>query len=96
MIYTVHHNTAQKRFEISSEGEESYIAYELFEGGIAFTSERIPEQLQGQGIGSYLAKFVLDYAQANHLKVKPQCAFVKWYVDNHQEYQGDSLYHNNG
>lgn len=93
MDYQVHHNTDLRRFEIASDAALSYIAYELFEGGIAFISERIPQQLQGRGIGSYLAEFVLNYAQSHHLKVKPQCAFVRWYVDQHPQYWQNSLFH---
>lgn len=93
MEYKVTNNLELKRFEILSEGAVSFIAYQMFEGSISFTSEKVPEALEGKGIGSYLAKFVLDYAQENNLKVKPQCAFVRWYVDNHPEYQKNSLLH---
>lgn len=93
MHYKVTNNLELSRFEILFEGSISYVTYELFKGGISFTSEQVPESLEGKGIGSYLAKFVLDYAREHNLKVKPQCAFVRWYVDTHPEYQKKSLLH---
>lgn len=92
--YKVTNNLELKRFEISVEGVTCFIAYELFERGIAFISEQVPQEVQGKGIGSQLAKFVLDYALEQKLIINPQCSFVKWYVDTHPEYQKNSVLHN--
>lgn len=92
--YKVTNNIELQRFEISTDGKTSYIAYQLFDGGISFISEKVPEAVQGQGIGSQLAKYVLDYALQQKLLINPQCAFVKWYVDMHPEYQKNSVLHN--
>jgi predicted GNAT family acetyltransferase len=42
--------------------------------------------LEGRGIGSALARGVLDTARALGLKVVPICPFVKAFMDRHPEY----------
>jgi predicted GNAT family acetyltransferase len=44
-------------------------------------------------VGSFLVKYVLDYARSNGLKVAPTCRFVRGYIDKHPEYQSISLAH---
>ncbi|MFN3380760.1 MAG: GNAT family N-acetyltransferase, partial [Runella zeae] len=52
-------------------------------------------EFEGQGIGSILAKHVLDYAQTHHLKVRPLCPFIKAYIQRHPEYE-PLVYHKEG
>ena len=44
-------------------------------------------------IGGTLVRHILDYAAAQGLKVRPDCPFVKAYIDKHPEYQANSLAH---
>ncbi|MCY1382812.1 GCN5-related N-acetyl-transferase [compost metagenome] len=53
----------------------------------------VPPELEGKGIASTLAKYVLEYAKDNTLKVKPYCPFINAYIDRHPEYQENSLFH---
>ena len=53
---------------------------------IIFTHTLVPVSLKGQGIASYLAKYVLDYARENNLNVIPQCPFIRSYIERHPEY----------
>ena len=94
MSYTVIQNESTEQFEINLEGKTAFVQYELFDGGIDFLHTEVPKELEGKGIASALAKHVLDYAAANHLKVKPDCPFIRSYIDKHPEYQANSLYHN--
>ena len=54
----------------------------------------MPAELGGQGIASYLVKYILDDAAAKNLRVKPTCSYVKSYIDKHPEYQDNSVFHN--
>ncbi len=94
MNYTVIHNREDQRFEIHLDDKIAFEQYELFEGGIAYTHTEVPEEFAGKGIGAFIAKYVLDYAKENHLKVKPYCPYIKAYIDKHPEYQSNSLFHN--
>ena len=53
----------------------------------------VPKELGGQGVGGTLVKHILDYAAAQGLKVRPDCPFVKAYIDKHPDYQANSLAH---
>lgn len=70
-----------------------YFTTHAGEAGIAYLHTEVLESLAGLGIASYLIKYILDYAEQNHLKVKPICPFVKAYIDKHPEYQANSVYH---
>ena len=80
-------NEAARRFELAVDGHLAYEAFERFPGGIAYVHTDVPPALEGRGIGSRLVKHVLDYAKAEGLKVRPDCSFVKAYIDRHPDYQ---------
>ncbi|MBY4595268.1 GNAT family N-acetyltransferase [Ottowia caeni] len=84
---------AAHRFELVVDGHMAYEEFERFPGGIAYLHTIVPKALEGRGIGSALAKHIMDYAVRNHLKVRPDCPFVKAYIDKHPEYQAISLAH---
>jgi len=87
-------NEAERRFNLAVEGHVAYVEFErLVGGGIAYTHTIVPQPLEGRGLGSKLVKHVLDYAATNRLKVRPDCSFVKAYIDRHPEYQSLSLAH---
>jgi hypothetical protein len=44
--------------------------------------------LKGRGIGSMLAKEVLEAVRAESRTAVPQCEFMDNYIDRHPEYQG--------
>ena len=46
----------------------------------------MPEQLEGRGIASKLAKTALDYSRAEGLTVVPLCPFIASYIERHPEY----------
>lgn len=94
MEYNVIHNENDMRFEIHSENKTAFVQYKLFDGGIAYMHTDVPPELEGKGIASTLAKYVLEYAQNNGLKVKPYCPYINAYIDKHPEYQANSLFHN--
>lgn len=86
-------NEAAHRFELVVDGHMAYEVFERFPGGIAYLHTIVPQALAGRGVGSQLVKYILDYAADHHLKVRPDCPFVKAYIDKHPEYQANSLYH---
>ena len=64
-------NQENHRFETTVNNITAYVEYNLFNNGINFTHTEVPVGLEGKGVGSGLAKFVLDYAQQNSLRVMP-------------------------
>jgi predicted GNAT family acetyltransferase len=47
----------------------------------------VPQALKGRGIGSRLAKEVLEAVRAEGRAVVAQCEFMANYIDRHPEYQ---------
>lgn len=83
----VRHNEAENRFECEMDGHLAVAEYRLAADSITFTHTIVPGPLEGRGIGSALARCALDAARDRELKVVPQCAFIKTYIDRHPEYQ---------
>lgn len=97
--YEVIDNKEAKKFEIHVDGHVAFEDYDFFETsqgepGIAYLHTEVPKELGGRGIAGYLAKYLLDYAAENNLRVKPICPFIKSYIDKHPEYQDNSVFHN--
>jgi uncharacterized protein len=46
----------------------------------------VPPALNGKGIGSALARGLLDIARAEDMKIVPLCPFVAAYITKHPEY----------
>lgn len=80
-------NPARQRYELSADGHVAHVDYLRVPGSITFTHTIVPEELSGRGIGSKLARRVLDDARKAGEKVIPQCPFVAAYIDKHPEYQ---------
>ena len=80
-------NTARSRYEYAAEGAVSFIDYRRSAGVIALTHAEVPPQLEGRGIGSRMARAVLDAIRAKGEKVIPQCSFVAAFIRRHPEYQ---------
>lgn len=93
MPYTLHNNTTGHRFEVHVEGKIAFVDYKLHKDEISYTHTEVLEELSGKGIGSFLAKRVLEYAKDQGLTVKAYCPFIKAYIDRHKEYQSISKFH---
>ncbi|RYE11910.1 MAG: N-acetyltransferase [Sphingobacteriaceae bacterium] len=80
-------NEAQNQFEQNTPEGLALIAYEMDGKTMSIMHTEVPEAMEGQGVGSDLAKFALDYAREKQLKVKIYCRFVQVYLKRHPEYQ---------
>lgn len=81
------HNTAAQRFELTQDGATAYLSYQTAGEKLIFDHTIVPPAIEGQGIGSQLAKHALDYARQNGKKVVPACSFVAHFMQKHAEYQ---------
>jgi len=81
------HNHQAKRFEFSQNDHLAVLDYQLADGIMIFIHTGVPEALEGQGIGSMLARVGLEYAHENGLKVQPLCSFIAAYLRKHPEYE---------
>ncbi len=93
MDYAIINNIDRNRFELTTDGGTSVVEYKLFDGGISLNHTEVPSELEGKGIASTLAKYALEYARTNNLKVLPLCPFIYTYISRHPEYKYLSLKH---
>src|SRR5690349_4710371 len=83
----VENNEAEERFEAQIDGHLAVVEYQRRPGVIVYTHTEVPDALEGRGIGSKLARTVLDYARREQLAVVPSCPFIRSYIARHPEYQ---------
>jgi predicted GNAT family acetyltransferase len=86
MTEPVRDNPERHRFELDADGHVAFSTYQREGGVLTVLHTEVPKALEGRGIGSRLARGLLDIARAQGLKVRPRCSFVKAYIDRHPEY----------
>jgi uncharacterized protein len=79
-------NTKAHRFEMDLDGAIAYSNYRREGNVLTILHTEVPEALNGRGIGSALARGILDLARAQGLKVVALCPFVASYLKKHPEY----------
>jgi uncharacterized protein len=86
MAAVVQDNPDQDRFELFEGGElAGFVTYRRTEGAISLLHTEIDDRFEGQGLGSTLAREVLDRARADGLDVLPFCPFMAAYIRRHPE-----------
>lgn len=87
MSVDVHHHSLLNRYEARVGDELAGIAeYHLSDGVLTFTHTEVGDAFKGQGVGSALARFGLDDARAQGLRVRPQCPFIAGWIKRHPDY----------
>jgi predicted GNAT family acetyltransferase len=80
-------NPAQHRYEAMRDGRlAGYAEYNLLTDAILFSHTEVLPENEGKGVGSGLARHVLDDARARGLHVIPVCQFIAGYIRKHREY----------
>jgi predicted GNAT family acetyltransferase len=80
-------NPEQSRYDASLEGSPvGFAEYRLDGETIVFTHTEVDDAAEGKGVGSTLAKAVLDDARRRDLRVVPRCRFIAAYIGRHDEY----------
>jgi predicted GNAT family acetyltransferase len=86
---TVKDNAGENRYEatLASGQLAGFAAYELHGGLVVFTHTEVDDAVEGQGVGSALARGALADVEERELKVRPLCPFIKEYIERHPEFQ---------
>jgi uncharacterized protein len=86
MVAVVQDNPEQSRYELFEGGElAGFSEYDRSEGQIALKHTEVDDQFEGRGLGSTLAREVLDAARSDGLAVLPHCPFMAGYIREHQD-----------
>lgn len=74
------------RFELPHEGETAFVSYRVDGNRVVLLHTEVPRALSGKGVGSHLAKGVLDIVRESGRKAVVHCAFIAEWVRRHPDY----------
>ncbi|HEV7347582.1 GNAT family N-acetyltransferase [Telluribacter sp.] len=77
------HEPDNNQFVIHTDFGEAVQMYEWEDGAMAIMHTEVPVELEGQGLGTALAKYTLEYIEEQGLKIKPYCLFMEEYIEAH-------------
>jgi uncharacterized protein len=79
-------NAARHRYEMLVDGETAYVTYVRHGERITLTHTEVPKALAGRGIGSALARSVLDDIRRRGLRVIAECEFMEGFIRRNPAY----------
>ncbi len=83
----IRQNRSGNRFELAVGDLTAFVDYILMGKKIIYTHTEVPVSLEGRGIGSLLARSVMEFARENGLRVIPLCPFLASWLRTHTEYR---------
>jgi predicted GNAT family acetyltransferase len=86
MPSTLRNNKSRNRFELEIDDHVAFVDYAMSSGSITLLHTEVPKELGGRGVGSILAKAVLENIRSHGLKVEPRCEFLAGYIKKHPEF----------
>jgi len=81
--FVVRDNQEMSRFEIEIAGELATLRYERHPHSIVLVQTDVPQRLRGRGIANALARWAIEHAQRQGLRVIATCPFVRAYMLRH-------------
>jgi predicted GNAT family acetyltransferase len=75
------------QFEAHVDGRVALVSYLRNGDTIILTHTEVPKELEGRGLGSVLARGVLDRARREGWKVVVRCPFITSFIERHPEYR---------
>ncbi|MBV9889308.1 MAG: N-acetyltransferase [Rhizobacter sp.] len=85
MATRIEHRPAEQLFEATVEGQHGRIEYRVDEGVMTIEHTEVDRALEGHGVAGALVRAALDYARAAGLKVVPECAYTRAYMERHPQ-----------
>ena len=78
-------NKGANRFEVTVEGRLAMLEYRRTEATLDLIATRVPDVLEGRGLGGVLVRGALDVARRDGLAVIPTCPFVRTWFERHAD-----------
>lgn len=90
MVLTITDVPDKERFEArDAEGVVAgFVTYQVTGNIVAYTHTEVAAAFEGKGVGSELARAVMDDARARGRTVVPICPFLSKWLGRHPEYDG--------
>ncbi|HVZ07319.1 GNAT family N-acetyltransferase [Rhodopila sp.] len=81
-------NPARNRYEMVVDGVTAFVTYVRQGNHISLMHTEVPPALAGRGIGTALARSVLDDIRARGLRLTPACEFIAAFIKRNPAYAG--------
>ena len=87
MAIDVADDPANMRYTVSVDGQPAgFVTYTRHGDVVTLVHTEIDEAFEGHGVGSDLARGTLDDLRKRGLQVRPQCPFMRRFIQRHDEY----------
>lgn len=77
---------AAHRYSLDIDGQTAVVIYNAVAGGLLITETIVPQNLEGRGVASRMARHVLADARERGLRILPTCPFFARFVQKHPEH----------
>jgi predicted GNAT family acetyltransferase len=84
-------NAADEQFEAKIDGLLAMLTVSEGDGKLYLLHTEVPDELEGQGVGSALVRAAMAHAREKHLRVVPFCPFARAYIERHEAEYADLL-----
>ena len=86
-VETIADNPAAERYELHQGGRLAAVAeYRTIRGIRVFHHTEVDPEFEGQGVGSRLARYVLDDVRTRGDRIRIKCPFLLAFIKRHPEY----------
>ena len=72
-------------FRIEVDGQTAVLDTRSEGDRFVLVHTEVPDELEGQGIGSQLVRAALEHAAANDLTLVPECPFARSWLEKHPD-----------
>lgn len=73
------------RLTVTVGGSRAELEYRRAAGHLVLEHTRVPDELEGQGVGAALVRAAVDKAEALDLIVTPECPFARGWLARHPD-----------
>jgi len=80
-------NESTHSFELFVEGQRAFIDYKQRGDTYYLIHTEVPKALQGKGIATAMVEKTFKYLEANNLKMRPYCEYIRFYLKQHPEWE---------
>lgn len=79
-------NNAENRYEMAVDGNIAFVAYRREREIVVLQHTEVPEALSGRGIGSKLARSVLEHIARRGHRIQPECDFIAAFIKRNPDF----------
>jgi uncharacterized protein len=83
--FVVRDNPEESRLETEVNGQIATLSYERHPHAVVLVETEVPPSLRGRGVANALAKWAIETAERDGLRVVAACPFVRAYIRRHTQ-----------